>query len=398
MTASFIDPVQRELDENAIPVSGAKLRFFVSATTTPLPVYQDSALSIAHAQPILSDSFGYYPRVFLPQGLYKRTRHTTLDVLIASDDNIDTGVSAGSGAIAIANGGTGATTAALARSNLGVPATSVTAALDGRLTGVETIVNAPSTRPLEVITYAANVALDFVAKENQVITLTGNITLDAPTVTAGTSGVIVLIQDGSGARTAVWNAAYKFPSGTAPALSRAANAIDVFSWYARTSSEIQITAIKKQDPGPIGQPDILIEDRKSSGTAGGTATSGSFEARALNTEVFDRINGAAVAGNQVTLSIPGTYYFEWESPVFDVGNHASRLYNVTTSTEVARGSGTTATNSGGVSHGAGTATITGPTVFQIESRVQTTKATSGFGSANSFGSEVYSRLKIWKAL
>ncbi len=43
--------------------------------------------------------------------------------------------------------------------------------------------------------------------------------------------VLVLIQDGTGSRTATWPATVKWPSGTAPALSTGAAAIDMIAFY-----------------------------------------------------------------------------------------------------------------------------------------------------------------------
>ena len=53
------------------------------------------------------------------------------------------------------------------------------------------------------------------------ITLTGNLTLSNPTsLTAGTSGSIFLIQDGTGSRTATFGNSFDFIGGTAPTLTK----------------------------------------------------------------------------------------------------------------------------------------------------------------------------------
>ena len=51
----------------------------------------------------------------------------------------------------------------------------------------------------------------------------------------------------------------------------------------------------------------LWQDQKASGTAGGDFTSGAWQTRTLNTEVFNTITGSALAANQVTLPA-GTYF------------------------------------------------------------------------------------------
>jgi hypothetical protein len=60
------------------------------------------------------------------------------------------------------------------------------------------------------------------------VTLGGNRTFAAPT--GGVAGVAyrwVIRQDGTGGRTLAFDSAFKFPGGTDPTLSTAADAIDV---------------------------------------------------------------------------------------------------------------------------------------------------------------------------
>ena len=65
------------------------------------------------------------------------------------------------------------------------------------------------------ITYASTVALDFATFINAAITLTGNITFNAPTnATLGKKGRIRITQDGTGSRTATFNSAFKFANGS----------------------------------------------------------------------------------------------------------------------------------------------------------------------------------------
>ena len=93
--------------------------------------------------------------------------------------------------------------------------------------------------------YAASVALDFATSNNFAITLTGNLTLANPTnVAAGQSGVVRLVQDGTGGRTVSFGANWKFEGGTAPTLSVASNAIDLLVYYTDTASTISAVLIK----------------------------------------------------------------------------------------------------------------------------------------------------------
>ena len=52
------------------------------------------------------------------------------------------------------------------------------------------------------------------------------------------SGSIFITQDGTGSRTLAFDAAYKFPGGTAPTLSTAANAIDRLDYIIKASGVI----------------------------------------------------------------------------------------------------------------------------------------------------------------
>ena len=54
----------RQLDANGDPVSGAKANIYQSGTTTPVTVYTDTALSVAHANPIVADAQGYFAQAF----------------------------------------------------------------------------------------------------------------------------------------------------------------------------------------------------------------------------------------------------------------------------------------------------------------------------------------------
>lgn len=56
----------------------------------------------------------------------------------------------------------------------------------------------------------------------------------------GETGVITTIQSSSGSDLVSWNSVFKFAGATAPTLSTAANAVDDFGFYARTSSAVDI--------------------------------------------------------------------------------------------------------------------------------------------------------------
>ena len=87
--------------------------------------------------------------------------------------------------------------------------------------------------------YAGIITLDFKTANNFTTTLTGNTTFANPTtLVAGQSGVIFIIQDGTGGRTAAFGSYWDFSDGTAPTLSTGANAVDMIAWIARSSTKI----------------------------------------------------------------------------------------------------------------------------------------------------------------
>jgi hypothetical protein len=141
MTLQIVKPFIHVEDANGNPYVGAKLYVYVPGTTTPAAIYADAALSIPLANPLSgatgSDAAGNFPRAYIAAGAYKLRAETAAGVLIWQEDNIDTGLSAGSGALPIASGGTGGITAAAARSNLDVPSNSELAALASDISGLQ---------------------------------------------------------------------------------------------------------------------------------------------------------------------------------------------------------------------------------------------------------------------
>ena len=74
---------------------------------------------------------------------------------------------------------------------------------------------------------------DWALAANQVatLTLTANTTFDAPSqMVDGAFYSLIIIQDGTGSRTASWNTVFKWAGGTAPTLTTTASAKDIFVW------------------------------------------------------------------------------------------------------------------------------------------------------------------------
>ena len=91
-----------------------------------------------------------------------------------------------------------------------------------------------------------SVTLDFKTNQNFVLTFTGNVTLANPTTeTAGQSGVIVCIQDGTGSRTLSLGTDYETAAGAGITLSTAANSVDVIPYFVKAAGSIQLGAAQK---------------------------------------------------------------------------------------------------------------------------------------------------------
>lgn len=89
---------------------------------------------------------------------------------------------------------------------------------------------APTT--IIAISDAATITWDLGLSPIAAVTITANRTVAAPTnVQAGGSYVLAVFQPPSGGPcTLTWNAMFKWPGGTAPVLSTAASALDVFTF------------------------------------------------------------------------------------------------------------------------------------------------------------------------
>lgn len=96
---------------------------------------------------------------------------------------------------------------------------------------------------ITTLTDGATVTPDFAASNNYTLTLGGNRTIANPTnLTAGQSGSIFLVQDGTGSRTASWGSYWDFAGGTAPTLTTTASAVDRIDYVVRSSTSIHAVA------------------------------------------------------------------------------------------------------------------------------------------------------------
>lgn len=248
MTLNFKAPRYQQFDSNGDPAAGAKLYFYDTGTSTPRAVYSDDGLSSAISQPVVADSAGLFVQIFISTGAYRAVcTNASGSVTFFDEDDIDPSLSTGAGALAVASGGTGSTTEAGALTSLGAYPQTSGDALELRVDDVEAELDLPILAAAEAQTFASSLTPVFTTFETRSVTLTGNVTIGAPTVTVGQTIRLYLIQDATGSRTASWNSAYKFPQGVVGLLSTSANAVDMLEGHVKASGEIQVSTFKRQD-------------------------------------------------------------------------------------------------------------------------------------------------------
>lgn len=142
----------------------------------------------------------------------------------------------------------------------------------------------------------------------------------------------------------------------------------------------------------------IIEDRKAAGTDGGGFTNGAWRTRTLNTLSYNRGTIATLASNEFTLPA-GDYEIEWSAPAILVGNHTTRLYNVTSAAISEIGSceysNPAAPYAQTRSFGSTVVSLGSSTTFRIEHRCTDTVSLGGSGLAGDFGySEIYARVIV----
>jgi hypothetical protein len=153
-------------------------------------------------------------------------------------------------------------------------------------------------------------------------------------------------------------------------------------------------------PSRSGGPYVNVQDRKASGTDGGTFTSGAWRTRTLNTIVTDTHSIATLSADQITLPA-GTYYCQIMAPARAANSHVARLRNIQTGTTAVIGQparNLEQTNAMIV----GVFVLSGSSVLEVQHICETTGTTNGFGiSAGSRVTggvefEIYTVAEFWK--
>jgi len=129
-----------------------------------------------------------------------------------------------------------------------------------------------------------------------------------------------------------------------------------------------------------------IKDIKSNGTAGGGFTSGSFVTRDLN-DLSGDTSFISLDGSNRFIIASGKYIIEVFAPAYRVLRHKALLRNITDSTNDIIGGNSVAGSSDdamNLSVIIGEILITSSKEFEIQHRCDTTRATDGFGLAESY--------------
>ena len=164
-----------------------------------------------------------------------------------------------------------------------------------------------------------------------------------------------------------------------------------------TSTKIRIIAGLASALSRPGPPDVVLQHQEASGTAGGSATTGSWEIRKLTTIVRDVSSLITLNTTTMEFSSTADMWVRWTSEGHRVDVHQSRLYNVTDSAVVAYGTTMRANSAGGTqTTSQGMASIVAGKNYRIEHRVNADRATDGYGATGSWGTNVYANVEMWR--
>ena len=157
--------------------------------------------------------------------------------------------------------------------------------------------------------------------------------------------------------------------------------------------------------GPVTANFAIFSHELSAGADGGTASSGGFQTRTLNTTIVNTISGASLASNVITLPA-GNYIVEATGCFYGaIQRTKHRFYNTTDSATVATSlnaegvtSGTAANQNGFIQNLVGYFEITASKNFEFQYAVSNTDSTDGLGGGANLHSalEVFAVVKLQK--
>jgi hypothetical protein len=121
MAISVLNPTSQFFDNAGDPLNGGTVTVQDAGTTDARAIYTDTALSSSATNPIPLDAYGRPTQgmIYTAATAYKLIGKSSAGTTLWTRDNIDPGVPIGTGVLAIANGGTGASTGSAALAALG---------------------------------------------------------------------------------------------------------------------------------------------------------------------------------------------------------------------------------------------------------------------------------------
>lgn len=93
MAQLFTLPGQEPLSSAGVPMSGCKLTFSITGTSTAQNTYQDVGLTIPHLNPVAADADGLFPAIYLDPSLpnYRVVLSTSAGVVLKTWDGVPSG-------------------------------------------------------------------------------------------------------------------------------------------------------------------------------------------------------------------------------------------------------------------------------------------------------------------
>jgi hypothetical protein len=146
---------------------------------------------------------------------------------------------------------------------------------------------------------------------------------------------------------------------------------------------------------------LHVREEQTAGTDGGTFATGTWVTRVLNTVKTNRITGASLASNQITLPA-GDYKIVATAPTQESDQHRTILYDTTGTTDLVYSTSDNVSTGGGEgqrSHLKGEFTLSVESDLEIRHRCNSNGGGSaGLGQGEDIDSlpEVFTEVEIWK--
>jgi len=347
-------------DNAALPFSLAEQEFFVGVTVSPSTTELSPRIKItAIPYAFVANSVKNVDANVINSGTLSAARIADNSITNAK---LATGIDAAklTGTLALANGGTGASTSSAARTNLGLVIGTDVQAFDADLTDLADG------------------------------TLTGSkigTGISATNITTGTLSSATISLTGTDASKLASGTTAQRPSTPVEGQLRYNTTEKVMEYYNGTNWYF------------IAPKVVIIKDLKSNGVPGGNYNNGlTWQTRDLNT-IEGNASFVSLSANQFILS-PGEYIIEATAPGYSINLHRIRLRNITTSSTIALGSNEYAWSGGQgytTSYLFSTFTITSTCNFEIQHHGESAFSNGLGGASNASGvQEQYTQVKITK--